>query len=133
MFIGITLGLGLFLWVLFRWGRYSGIKSTTRLHLLKNSRNTKTTAVSTMSREAREARPEEFGSKDLNILFMYNGHSFDAYEILGIPAGASLEMVEDSYLQMKASLSEESREFVETAYQVLRQELTQRRRSAQGS
>jgi len=29
--------------------------------------------------------------RSLNCQFMFNGHSFDAYEVLGLPAGASLD------------------------------------------
>ncbi len=35
--------------------------------------------------------------KNLNIIFIYNGHSFDAYEVLGAPAGASFALVERFY------------------------------------
>lgn len=35
--------------------------------------------------------------KELNVFFVFNGHSFDAYEVLGVPAGASLEVVQKQY------------------------------------
>lgn len=61
------------------------------------------------------------GEKTLNIIFNYNGHSWDAYEVLGLPAGTSLEKVTDSYLRILRQVDPSSREFVETAYQAIRQ------------
>ncbi len=125
-FIVITLLLGAFLVALFFFGRFSGIRTSTRLYLRRKS-NTDVLGRGkplTMSAEARAARPEENSAKSLNVIFMFNGHSWDAYEILGLPAGAPLAMVEASYAKLKTSVSPDSREFVEMAYRVLRQELT---------
>lgn len=55
-------------------------------------------------------------SKDLNILFNYNGHSWDAYEVLGLPAGASLVDVTKAYQGMLKTADPESHEFLETAF-----------------
>lgn len=35
--------------------------------------------------------------KVLNILFQYNGETWDAYEVLGLPAGASIEEAKTAY------------------------------------
>jgi preprotein translocase subunit Sec63 len=73
------------------------------------------------------AESDDIGrTKTLNVLFMYNGHSFDAHEILGIPAGASLKMVEEAYAKLIRTVKPDSREFVEAAYRVLRTELKKR-------
>jgi len=79
-----------------------------------------------MSPETQQARVEETAAKTLNVLFMYNGHTWDAYEILGLPAGAPLTAVTEAYQKMQKTMSPESREFMDTAYRVLQQELTRR-------
>lgn len=38
--------------------------------------------------------------KNLNVMFMYNGHSFDAYEVLGIPAGSSYQTAQKAYEEL---------------------------------
>lgn len=36
-------------------------------------------------------------AKELNVVFNHNGESWDAYEVLGLPAGSSLEEVEKAF------------------------------------
>lgn len=57
--------------------------------------------------------------KQLNILFNYNGHTWDAYEVLGVPAGAGLVEVTKAYQQMLTSAAPESHEFLETAFKTI--------------
>ena len=57
--------------------------------------------------------------KNLNVLFMYNGHSFDAHEVLGLPAGANRKMIEAGYQAALARMQPDSREFLKAAYQAL--------------
>lgn len=57
--------------------------------------------------------------KELNILFNYNGHTWDAYEVLGLPAGASLVDVTKSYQHMLKTAEPESHEFLETAFKTI--------------
>lgn len=49
--------------------------------------------------------------RNLNVHFNYNGHSWDAYEVLGIPAGSGPEKVEEAYQKATSSADPESREF----------------------
>lgn len=58
-------------------------------------------------------------SKTLNVIFNYNGHSWDAFEVLGLPAGSSREQVEVSYRQSLEMVDKESQVFVETAYRAI--------------
>lgn len=58
--------------------------------------------------------------KNLNILFNHNGHTWDAYEILGIPAGAPPALVDSAYRNLIAKTAPESRDFVEAAYQAIK-------------
>jgi len=57
--------------------------------------------------------------KELNILFNYNGHTWDAYEVLGVPAGASLVDVTKAYQQMLKTADPESHTFLETAFKTI--------------
>jgi hypothetical protein len=56
--------------------------------------------------------------KNLNAVFMYNEHSFDAYEVLGIPAGSNMAVVQKAYKEALDKKTAE-REFIETAYQAI--------------
>lgn len=61
------------------------------------------------------ARP----AKNLNVMFNYNGHSWDAYEVLGVPAGASIKLVTEAYQKALRRCDKESVEFLETAYNAI--------------
>lgn len=67
------------------------------------------------SPEAPPPRPE----KTLNVLFIYNGHDWDAYEVLGLPAGSSLPQVTARYQEMVRSAEAGKLEFLEAAYQAI--------------
>ncbi len=58
--------------------------------------------------------------KQLNILFNFNGETWDAYEILGIPAGAPREEVEKAYQahKRKGDLTE----IIEAAYRTIKEQ-----------
>lgn len=55
--------------------------------------------------------------KELNVIFQYNGHDFDAYEALGLPAGANVEMVKSAYHSAQAKADPGTAEFLSQAYQ----------------
>ena len=57
--------------------------------------------------------------KELNILFNYNGHTWDAYEVLGVPAGSSLVDATKAYQQMLRTADPDSHEFLETAFKTI--------------
>ena len=52
---------------------------------------------------------------------MYNGHEFNAYDVLGLPAGANSEMIDNAYKKLKAEIDESQEVFLETAYKALKQ------------
>lgn len=58
-------------------------------------------------------------SKELNVLFNYNGHTWDAYEVFGLPAGASLVEVTRAYQQVLKTADPDSHEFLETAFKTI--------------
>ncbi len=56
------------------------------------------------------------GAVELSVIFQFNGHSFEAYEVLGLPAGSSLEKVRETYESAVRQADTESREFLQFAY-----------------
>jgi hypothetical protein len=60
------------------------------------------------------------GERPLNVVFNYNGHSWDAYEVLGLPAGSTPEKVEAAYQENMQSTDTGKNAFAEAAYQAIR-------------
>lgn len=56
-------------------------------------------------------------AKDLAIFFMYNGHDWEAYTVLGVPQGAKLQTVTQAYQNLIQTQDSSSYEFLEQAYQ----------------
>lgn len=54
--------------------------------------------------------------KSLNVMFNYNGHSWDAYEVLGLPAGAPIHLVTEAFQNAISRCDKSSIDFLETAY-----------------
>lgn len=79
-------------------------------------------AVELLRRDtAPQVHPDLEGTrpKVLNVMFNYNGHSWDAYEVLGVPAGASLKIVTEAYQNAIRRSDKGSQEFLETAYKAI--------------
>jgi hypothetical protein len=57
--------------------------------------------------------------RTLNIFFNYNGHTWDAYEVLAVPAGSSREAIENAYQVALSKVDAESRTFIEYAYKAI--------------
>lgn len=62
---------------------------------------------------------ELMGAKSLNVHFVYNGHTWDAYEVLGVPAGSSLRTVTQNYQSSLKKADPQSRSFLDAAYQAI--------------
>lgn len=58
--------------------------------------------------------------RPLNVVFNYNGHSWDAYEVLGLPAGSSLERVDEAYKTNIEAVDAGSRPFLDAAYAAIK-------------
>ena len=69
------------------------------------------------STDERTIEPEE---RVLNVIFQFNGHDFDAHEVLGQPAGCSLKQAEAAYVQLSNTTDEDSAEFYKMAYDAIR-------------
>ncbi len=50
------------------------------------------------------------------MIFNFNGESWDAYEVLGLPAGSSLESVERAFEESLQRVDNGARPFMEAAY-----------------
>jgi len=68
------------------------------------------------SQKGRESTLE----KELTCQFMYNGENWDAFEILGVPAGSNLQMVEPAYRALKSKTHPDSFGIIEAAYGALK-------------
>lgn len=121
-FLWISIGCAFLLVLLFIVGR-KGITAPSRLNLRRGGSTQKQSDRSRAVSPQKKSSPDvHFQSaptdnpkeKSLNVMFMYNGHNFDAYEVLGAPAGASLEMAQ-KYFQQSLARAGSDREFLETA------------------
>jgi hypothetical protein len=125
-FFWVNVGLGLFLVLLFLIGK-KGITSPSKLNLRKGfhfsrkpvPQGAQQPASPRAQFQSQNLSTEDHGEKSLNVLFMYNGHNFDAYEVLGVPAGANLQMVE-RYYQEALRHKGHDRDFIEAAFYAIR-------------
>lgn len=59
------------------------------------------------------------GVKSLNVLFNWNGHTWDAYEVLGIPAGSSSEAAHAAFERAAALADTETLPFLRAAFEAI--------------
>jgi hypothetical protein len=59
----------------------------------------------------------------LNVIFQYNGHDFDAYEVFGLPAGSSLSAVEQAYRQVISRTDVEDQTFYNHAFEAIKKSI----------
>ena len=131
-FLLLNLSVGGFLILAFWFGR-SRIKAPARLKLRGGgtatsamgfgSQHSQNLTPMVISAEALKASTEfsPIKQKSLNVIFMYNGHSWDAYEVLGIPAGSRLEAVREAYKKALANTEPASLPFIECALKAIEQ------------
>jgi hypothetical protein len=62
-----------------------------------------------------EANSTANAEKSLNAFFNWNGHLWDAYEALGIPAGSSIESVHSAYQRATAGADDNTKLFFKAA------------------
>ncbi len=63
-----------------------------------------------------EPERQKSSSKQLSIFFMYNGHDWEAHEILGIPQGSGVDAATKAYQAQLKTADPSSYEFLESAY-----------------
>lgn len=64
-------------------------------------------------------RPMPNDEISLNVLFNWNGHTWDAYEVLGCPAGSSREKVTAAFQAARTKADPESLPFLQAAYDAI--------------
>ena len=57
--------------------------------------------------------------EELNVYFNFNWNMWDAYEIIGVPAGSPLSDIEMAYLKCRMRIDDESKEILEMAYEAI--------------
>ncbi len=63
--------------------------------------------------------PAAAAEKSLNVLFQWNGHAWDAYEVLGVPAGSSLATVKTTYQGLLTQSTPDAHPFLNAAYETI--------------
>jgi hypothetical protein len=126
LFFYINLGLGVFFLLWFLAGRKNRGMSPTRLKLRNPTHHTP--PAKDRPDPPSQVEPQFSTSDDtavknakrLNILFLYNGHDWDAYQVLGVPAGASLSLVTERYQQLIREAQDKGQiEFYQAAYNAI--------------
>ncbi len=72
------------------------------------------------------SRSSSSSEKVLNVIFNYNGHSWDAYEVLGLPAGAPWDQVHAAYQRSRNSSDQSAQAFLDHAVKAIQQHISQR-------
>jgi hypothetical protein len=86
-------------------------KRPSRLKLRESQNQNKLDLV-----EFRDAPENTFRhERSLNIVFQYNGHDFDVYEVFGLPAGSPLEAVLTTYQSLTKETEAGTLAFYDTA------------------
>jgi hypothetical protein len=119
-FLWINVGLAVAMAALFLLGRVR-MRPPARLHLRRGevppgfSSGNRLSSGDRLSAEAQHISSEG-NLKNLNVIFIYNGHTWDAHEVLGVPAGARFDDVHLAYRKALEKADLESRSFIEAAY-----------------
>ena len=58
-----------------------------------------------------------------SVLFNFNGHTWEAFEVLGVPRGASLKDVENAYQQATADCDRTDEAILQVALEAIRKHL----------
>lgn len=87
-------------------------RSKTRFHFSKVPLKNPPVASGKTSQNPKE--------RELTILFQFNGHTFEAYEVLGLAAGSRLEDVEAAYQQALDQNHESEHELFQLAFKAIR-------------
>lgn len=129
LFFFINMGLIAFFLISFWRGRRNVGRTPTQLRLRNQDTPLAGPSAPQVPAGASSAKPasknlssDEMAvqkAKSLNILFLYNGHDWDAYQVLGLPAGASLPLVTERYQQLIKQADAGQLLFYEAAYQAI--------------
>lgn len=68
----------------------------------------------------RHSAAQNSQERELTVLFQFNGHTFEAYEVLGVTPGTDAQTLEKAYQQARVMLPQEELELLDFAYQSIR-------------
>lgn len=122
----LNLGFGLLLVLYFVLGRPKP-KPPTKLNMRAKDSGDKKTQVlepeSPKTLAVQQAEPREVGrsegSRSLSVIFMYNGHDWEAHDVLGVPQGASMHEITKVYQELVKKTDARSLQFYEQAYNAI--------------
>lgn len=60
-------------------------------------------------------------ARTVNVMFNYNGHSWEAYEVLGLPQGSSLQAAEEAFETLAVQSDAQSLPFLVAAFEAIRE------------
>lgn len=63
-------------------------------------------------------------AKVLNVIFMWNGHTWDAYEVFGLPAGSPIERVREKFNELKSSTDPGQHQFLLEALKAIESKIS---------
>lgn len=69
---------------------------------------------------AADAEPRDV-SRSLSVIFMYNGHDWEAHDVLGVPQGSSMHEVTMAYQGLVKTADPRSLSMYEQAYAAIAQ------------
>jgi hypothetical protein len=68
--------------------------------------------------------------RSLNVVFNYNGETWDAFEVFGLPAGSGMEVVEAAYHEALEKNEPSARPFLGAAFKAIAESAADRRKSS---
>lgn len=111
------------LWILSRRG--SSPKPTVlNLFAENQKKNVRVTPITKTGDQNLFEGDNEVKVKVLNVIFMWNGHSWDAYEVFGLPAGSSVERVRERYNELQSKSDEGQRLFLREALKAIENKIS---------
>lgn len=102
------------LFVLYR--RDNKSQKPSKLNFTKNKRTLESESFEKVFQEKQENNDQY--EKVLNILFQFNGETWDAYEVLGLPAGSNIPEAKIAY-DVALKEGKDSAAFLKAAYEAI--------------
>ena len=95
------------------------------VYMLSRPKTRQPNPLKLSSHKLRDVSPSGKSIKQLNVIFQYNGHDFDAFEALGLPAGSNFERVQEAFQKAKNEADPEAHAFLEQAFDSIRRSMPQ--------
>lgn len=118
-FIFLNIGILGLLGIAFYWGRRnSKAPSNLRVTPPSNLSNLKQVNLNLVSNQDQKNEQDHFklqSAENSDGLFIYNGHTWNAYEVLGLPSGCSMDDLRVTFEQALLRSQDGSHEFLKAA------------------